>query len=140
MKKIISFKAASRLSTAILSLLSLFHLTIIIGIIIFDYVPIEFLWGGQMETRKELLQFEILSLIVSLFCALIILIRSQSIKISVLLGLSRVVIWLLFILFLLNTIGNLIAESTFERVFALLTVILSILCLRMALEPINKKV
>ena len=140
MKKIISFKAATHLSTAILSLLSLFHLTIIISIIFFDYVPNEFLWGGRMETRKELLQFEILSLIVSLFCVLIILIRSQSIKFSVLLGFSRVVIWLLFILFLLNTIGNLIAESTFERVFALLTVILSILCLRMALEPIIKKV
>jgi hypothetical protein len=139
MNKIISFKQAAYLSTAILSLLSLFHLIVIIGIIVLDYVPNEFLWGGRIETRDEFLQFEIVSLIVSIFCIFIILVRSQSIKISALLGFSRVVLWLLFVLFTLNTIGNLIAESIFERGLALLTVILSVLCLKMALEPINKK-
>lgn len=139
MKKIISFNRASQLSTAILGLLSLFHLIVIIGIIIFDYVPNEFLWGGRMKTKDELLQFEIISLAVSFFCVIIILIRSQSIKIKLLLGFSRVILWILFILFLLNTVGNLLAESSFEKSFALLTLILSILCLRMALEPTKKK-
>ena len=139
MKKIISFKKATQLSAIILSLLSLFHLAVIIGIVFFDYVPIEFLWGGQMETKEELLQFEIISLVVNVFCVFIILIRSQFIKVSALLGFSRAVIWLLFLLFLLNTVGNLIAESTFEKFFALLTVVLSVMCLRIALEPINKK-
>lgn len=139
MKKIISFNRASQLSTAILGLLSLFHLIVIIGIIIFDYVPNEFLWGGRMKTKDELLQFEIISLAVSFFCVIIILIRSQSIKIKLLLGFSRVILWILFILFLLNTVGNLLAESSFEKSFALLTLILSTLCLRMALEPTKKK-
>jgi hypothetical protein len=136
-KKIISFRQAVNLGTLILSLLSLFHLVIILGIYFFDFVPIEFLWGGKMETRSELLQFEIISLLVSVFCVFIVLVRSGAIKISGLLGFSRVVLWLLFVLFIFNTLGNLIAETIFERVFALVTIVLAISCLRMALEPIN---
>ena len=135
MKNIVSFKRATQLSTMILSLLSLFHLIVILGIIFFDYAPNEFLWGGRMETIDQLLKFEIISLVGSVFCVIIILIRFKSRKSSIFFYFSRVTLWLLSILFMFNTVGNLMAESRFEKVFALLTVILSILCLRVALEP-----
>lgn len=135
MKNIVSFKRATQLSTMILSLLSLFHLIVILGIIFFDYATNEFLWGGRMETIDQLLKFEIISLVGSVFCVIIILIRFKSRKSSIFFYFSRVTLWLLSILFMFNTEGNLMAESRFEKVFALLTVILSILCLRMALEP-----
>lgn len=135
MKNIVSFKRATQLSTMILSLLSLFHLIVILGIVFFDYAPNKFLWGGRMETIDELLKFEIISLVGSVFCVIIILIRFKSRKSSIFFYFSRVTLWLLSILFMFNTAGNLMAESRFEKVFALLTVILSILCLRMALEP-----
>jgi hypothetical protein len=96
--------------------------------------PIKLLWGGKIKTIDELLKFEIISLVVSIFCLIIVLVRSQSL-ISIFIDFSRVTLWLLFFLFILNTIGNLIAESIFEKFFALVTLILSILCLRMALEP-----
>jgi hypothetical protein len=96
--------------------------------------PIKILWGGKIKTIDELLKFEIISLVVSIFCLIIVLVRSQSL-ISIFIDFSRVTLWLLFFLFILNTIGNLIAESIFEKFFALVTLILSILCLRMALEP-----
>jgi len=134
MKNIVSFNRAVQLSVIIFSLLSLFHLTIIIGFMFFDFNPIKFLWGGRMKTVDELLKFEIISLVVSVFCLIVVLVRSQSL-ISILIDFSRVTLWLLFFLFILNTVGNLIAESIFEKFFALITVILSILCLRMALEP-----
>lgn len=135
MKNIVSFKRATQLSTMILSLLSLFHLIVILGIVFFDYAPNKFLWGGRMETIDELLKFEIISLVGSVFCVIIILIRFKSRKSSIFFYFSRVTLWLISILFMFNTAGNLMAESRFEKVFALLTVILSILCLRMALEP-----
>ena len=138
-KKILSFRRATQLSMVIFSLLCIFHLIVIVGIILFDYVPKEYLWGGRIETRDEFLKFEIISLLVSIFCVLIILIRSQSLRISGLLGFSRIALWLLFVLFLLNTVGNLIAKTTFEKAFALITVMISILCLRMALEPIIRQ-
>jgi hypothetical protein len=95
---------------------------------------IKLLWGGKIKTIDELIKFEIISLVVSIFCLIIVLVRSQSL-ISIFIDFSRVTLWLLFFLFILNTIGNLIAESIFEKFFALVTLILSILCLRMALEP-----
>ena len=134
MKNIVSFNLAVQLSVIIFSLLSLFHLTVIIGIIFFDLAPIKLLWGGKIKTIDELLKFEIISLVVSIFCLIIVLVRSQSL-ISIFIDFSRVTLWLLFFLFILNTIGNLIAESIFEKFFTLITLILSILCLRMALEP-----
>jgi hypothetical protein len=109
-------------------------LAVITGVIFFDYAPIKFLWGGKIKTADELLKFESISLIVSVFCTIVILIRSQSLN-SILIDFSRVVVWLLFIFLMFNTIGNLIAESSFEKFFALITAILSLLCLRMALEP-----
>ena len=134
MKNIVSFNQAVQLSVIIFSLLSLFHLTIIIGFMFFDFNPIKLLWGGRMKTVDELLKFEIISLVVSVFCLIVVLVRSKSL-ISIFIDFSRVTLWLLFFLFILNTIGNLIAESIFEKFFALVTLILSILCLRMALEP-----
>jgi hypothetical protein len=96
--------------------------------------PIKLLWGGKLKKTDELIKFEIISLVVLIFCLIIVLLRSQSL-ISIFINFSRVTLWLLFFLFILNTIGNLIAESIFEKFFALITLILSILCLRMALEP-----
>jgi hypothetical protein len=138
-EKIISFKKASYLVLGTFCLLSLFHLIVIIGILIFDYVPNEYLWGGRLKTREEFLQFEVLSQIMSFFCLIIVLIRSQLINITALLPFSRVVIWLLFILFIFNTLFNLVSNTIFEKVFSVITIILSILCLRLALEPIVKK-
>jgi hypothetical protein len=42
--------------------------------------------------------------------------------------------WVLFVFFLLNTIGNALATTTFERLFAIATGLLSLLFLRIAVE------
>lgn len=138
MKKLISFKRAAHIATGIFSVLSLFHLGIIVGILFLDFAPVEFLWGGQFDTAEELLQFEILSFLIMVFCVLIVLVRRQTIAIPALLRTSRIALWLLTALFLLNTVGNLLAKTNFEKGFALVTVILAGLCLRMALEPAKK--
>ena len=134
MNKILTFKKAIQLSLFAFGLLILFHLSIIVGIIFFDYVPLEFLWGGRMETAKELLKFEIISFIVMAVCLFFVLVKSGRIYLPWLSGAITIVLWILFILFLLNTIGNILAETTFEQLFAIITVFLSILCLRLALE------
>ena len=60
MKNIVSFNRAVYLSVIIFSLLSLFHLTVIIGIIFFDLAPIKLLWGGKLKKTDELIKFEII--------------------------------------------------------------------------------
>lgn len=138
MKNIISFDLAVKLCLGVFGLVILFHLSIIVGMLLFDFAPVEYLWGGKMETAEELLGFEFISLVVMLICFFVVMIRSGKINKPSLLKTSNIVIWILFVIFLLNTAGNLLAETTFEKMFGIVTVILSFLCLRIALEKIDK--
>lgn len=112
------------------------------GILLFDFVPVDFLWGGRMETREQLLVFEIVSFVIMALCFFVVLIKSEMVKIPGLMSLATIALWILVILFILNTIGNMFAKTGFEKFLAIFTAILSILCLRLALEknrPLNIK-
>lgn len=140
MKKLISFKLASQLSQLLFGLLILFHLTVITGILFFDFVPVDFLWGGRLENQDQLLSFEIISLLLIILCFLIVLVGTARIKIPSLMRAAKVGLWILFVLFLLNTAGNLLAKTLFENLIAIVSALLSLLCLRLALEStINHK-
>tara|TARA_Y100001980_G_C14556892_1_gene352502 strand:+ start:72189 stop:72608 length:420 start_codon:yes stop_codon:yes gene_type:complete len=138
MKRLIGFRQAAITAAALFGLLSLFHLSIIIGIVIFDYAPVEFLWGGQMETRDELLRFEWVSLGVILICLNTVLIRYGWVQLPGMLKTTRVILWVLMALFFLNTLGNILAETVFEKIFAPVTLVLALLCLRLAMEPFDR--
>lgn len=134
LKKTISFRFAAAATTVMLGLLSLFHLAIIAGILFFDFAPVEFLWGGRLETPEELLNFEIVSFIINLAALFFTAIRGGFIKVARLQKAAQVMMWILFVLFFLNTIGNIAAESQFEKFFAILTITLAIFTLRLALK------
>lgn len=134
MKKLLSFDKALQGSLILFGLLNLFHLAIIIGIVFFNYAPVDYLWGGRMETKEQLLSYEIISLVVAFVCLLIVLIKSGRIHLPKLSGVVRIALWVLFVLFALNTVGNLLARTTFEKLFAIVTFLLALFCLRLALE------
>ena len=134
MKKLISFKAAANINTAVFSILVIAHTAIIIGILFFNYVPIDFLWGGRLKTKGALLQFEIISLVISALCLFFTLIKAKYLSIPSLVGGASRVMWIAFVFFLLNTAGNILAKTNFEKYFAVITLILAICSLRMALE------
>lgn len=140
MKKIIDFNQAVLASLFIMGLLILFHLSILIGIIFFDFAPIDYLWGGQMKTIEQLLNFEIISFLISFVFFFLILIKSKRLNLPKLMGVAHAAMWVLFAIFSLNTIGNLIAKTTFEKFFAILTGLLAFLILRIALEKNIKQV
>jgi len=134
MKKIIGFDQAVRVILFMVWALILFHASILIGILGFDYAPIDLLWGGKMQTSQQLLNFEIASLAVVVLILLLVLIRAKKVNLSKLIGFSKIAMWFLFVMFMLNTVGNIIAPSNFERAFAIVTAALSILFLRLAIE------
>jgi hypothetical protein len=134
MRKIINFKVATLAGLFILGILALFHIAILMGIVLFDYVPIEFLWGGQMKTVTQLVNFEIVSLLTTAIFIFLLLIRSKWINLPKLLIVTRIAMWMVFVLFLLNTIGNALAETKFERLFAIVSGVLALLFLRIAIE------
>jgi len=133
-RKIIDFNVATLASLFILSILILFHIAILTGILFFDYVPIDSLWGGKIKTEAQLLNFEIVSLLTSVIFFFLLLIRSKLLNIPKLTGIARIAMWVLFVFFLVNTIGNVLATTTFERYFAIASGALAFLFLRIAIE------
>ena len=99
MRKIIDFNVATLASLFILSILILFHIAILTGILFFDYVPIDSLWGGKMKTVAQLLNFEIVSLLTSVIFFFLLLIRSKLLNIPKLTGVARIAMWVLFVFF-----------------------------------------
>lgn len=134
MRKIIDFNTAILASLFILGILALIHIAILTGILFFDYVPIDSLWGGKMKTVAQLLNFEIVSLLTSIIFFFLLLIRSKLLNIPKLTGIARIAMWVLFVFFLVNTIGNVLATTTFERLFAIASGVLALLFLRIAIE------
>ena len=131
MKKLIKFETAGKVAIALYLLFIVFHLLILLNLI---PNASEIVWGGRIETREELVQFELLSAGILLLASLFTAVRVGWIHAPWLNALSRVIMWVLFVLFLLNTLGNLVAITAFEKTFAVITFLLAICSLRLGLS------
>lgn len=133
-KKIISERIAGLALTGILSLTILFHLAVVVG-----FVPIDMIWGGRLKTQEELYVFESISLVLNTLMLWIVIIRIGYTKARMNLKIVRVVLWLMVILFSLNTIGNLMAFNNLEAyIFTPITFILALFCFRLAIKDSAK--
>ena len=99
-----------------------FHLGIIAKLIPYDVA-----WGGRLKTDSEMYTFEIISVFVNLFLISVLLIKGSYLKFQVNKNAVNIVLWVFFFVFILNTIGNILANTTFEKLFSVLTLILAIL-------------
>ena len=115
-------KIAIKIMLWMLAAVILFHLSIILKI-----VPYEITWGGRLENDSEMYLFETISVLVNLLLCYILLIKGQYLKGFVSMKFVNFTLWLFFVLFVLNTIGNIFATTTFEKFFTLLTLIFAIL-------------
>ena len=100
----------------------LFHLCIMLKII-----PYEITWGGRLKNDFEMYIFETISVIINLFLFLILLIKGTYLRAFISMKIVNMTLWIFFILFVLNTIGNVLAKSYFEKFFTILTLAFSIL-------------
>lgn len=105
----------------IVGILLLFHFGIV-----FKIIPYEIVWGGRLQSDQEMYVFESISIALNLLLALLLLAKVNLIRVS----LPEKVInfgLLAFVgLFALNTIGNLLAETTFEKFFSIVTIYLCV--------------
>ena len=106
----------------ILSLVLLLHFAIL-----FKLLPYHMVWGGRLKSEKEMVRFEIVSIVTNLLFVVLVLLHANIMS----LGLPRQVIiaglWIMTGLFLLNTIGNILSKNKFEkRLFTPVTILLSI--------------
>jgi hypothetical protein len=134
MKKLISERSAAITILTLLSIFLVFHFLVMLGVI-----PFEIVWGGRLTDRSQMLRSETVSVIVNLIMIVVVAVKANVLKVELPQIFIKVILWLMFLLFLLNTLGNVFSLNKFEQlVFTPVTLILSLLSLRLALEK-NKK-
>ena len=127
-------QVAVKVMLGLLSMVILFHLLIII-----EMVPYKIAWGGKLQTDGQMYVFEGFSILINLFLLFILLIKGRYIKPQLSERTIKIVLWVYFLLFVLNTIGNLFAQSNLEKLFALLTSIFAALILLILRSKSNVK-
>ena len=107
-----------------------FHLTIVLGL-----VPYDIVWGGHLGSKSDMYALESVSIVFNLVIMLIVAVHVRIIRWRWPNILLKSFMWLFSVLFLLNTLGNIMAETVVERVvFTPLTIILCLLFLRLTLS------
>lgn len=121
-------------------LIALFSLTIVFHILVLAAViPHDIVWGSRINAT-EVTTFETISIVLNVLFLSIMLISAGILKVKISPKVINVAIWVMMVVFLLNTVGNLLSESAFEKaVFTPLTLILSICLLIIALANRKKK-
>jgi hypothetical protein len=99
-----------------------FHFLILLKII-----PYELTWGGKLKNDSEMYVFESLSITINSFLLYVLLQKGNFVKAIFGPKTLTIILWVFFGIFALNTLGNLFAESTFEKSFTILTLINAVL-------------
>lgn len=123
-------KSSIKILIGLTSLTILFHLAILLGII-----SPKLVWGGRVDIESELYIMEIMSLFVSLYFLIILLIHGGFIGPILNAKVTRVSLWFFLVFFSLNTIGNALATTNTEKLFAIPTLVMSILLWTILRKP-----
>lgn len=119
----ITKRQALKIMMALLTLVIIFHILIITQLISYNIV-----WAGKLKTVDEMYVFEAVSLSINIFLMGLLFLKGKHIRKGTSNKVLNAILWLFVILFALNTIGNLFAETLFEKlVFTPLTFLSALL-------------
>ncbi len=105
----------------LIAAVTLFHLAILIKII-----PYEITWGGKLKNDAEMYLFESISILINLFLAYLLLIRGEYVHKLIPSKVVNIILWIFLFIFGFNTIGNIFADTLFEKSLSLLTLIFTL--------------
>ncbi len=127
-------KIASSLLILLFSLTIVFHLLILLKVI-----PYAIAWGGRLQNDSEMFVFEGVSIALNALFLFISITKYKQIKLGKSSKFINVMLWIIFALFALNTIGNLFSINSFEKmVFTSITIVLAIACFILARNKVAK--
>ena len=131
MKKLISVKLAGNLLLISLGLLAIFDI-----LILFNVLPSNIVWGGQIkDPAANLIVLELIALVVTFIFAIVIAAKMDYIKAGGFTKAVNIGVWVIFAYLILNTLGNLASGVSFENlIFAPITLVLAFCALRLAIE------
>jgi hypothetical protein len=111
------------------SLIIIFHLLVIIQII-----PYEIVWGGRLTSLQQMYVSESISVALNLLFLVIVMVNTKFLNWQIPPKVITIFLWLMFALFVLNTLGNLLSVNSLEKmIFTPITILLSVFCLILAL-------
>ncbi len=109
---------AIRIMLFLLGVIIVFHFLILLKII-----PYDITWGGRLTNDQEMYVFEGVSIVLNSILIIAILIKGDLINKVIPLKIANGILWFFFVVFVFNTIGNLLAKTTFEKFFSILTLL-----------------
>lgn len=122
----VPFIVAARIILGLSILLLGFH-----TLVILEVIPYTIVWGSRLKSFQEMIQFEVVALILNAGLLIVTWVKVKN-KHN---AFVSILLWAYTGLFALNTIGNLLSKNMFEMiVFTPLTILLALLCVRVALE------
>jgi len=130
MRNIITARFATNALLIIFSLVIIFHVLVLSGIVPFDMV-----WGGRLQSKEQMITFELTSIAINIMMLTIVTIHAGVVKVNINKKVLKTALWLMFVLFLFNTLGNLLSVNVMEKIiFTPITILLSVFCLRLAID------
>jgi len=115
-------KHAIKILLWLIASVTLFHLTILTKII-----PYDLTWGGRLNNDPEMYVFESVSILINLFLGFILLIKGDYLSKVIPIKVVNIILWIFLLVFGLNTLGNILAETLFEKSLSILTLIFAYL-------------
>jgi len=115
-------KLAIKLMLWLIGVIILLHSAILMKII-----PYNITWGGRIENNIEMYVFEIMSILINLFLVVLLLLRGRYLSCFIPMKVVNILLWAFLFLFGINTLGNIFADTTFEKSLSLLTLIFTYL-------------
>ncbi len=130
MNKFISSRFASSALLLIFSLVILFHVLVITGI-----VPYTMVWGGRIQSQEQMISFEITSILLNVIMLAVVAVYARHLNVKINPKIIKVALWIMVAIFLLNTIGNLFSNNQWEKIiFTPVTLLLAIFSFRLAMD------
>ncbi len=109
-------QTALKIMIGLVSALMVFHF-----LILFKVIPYDITWGGRLKSDEEMYLFEGVSIALNGILLLLLLMKGRFIGSVKSFKFINFTLWVFLVLFILNTIGNLFAETIFEKFFAIIT-------------------
>ncbi len=123
-------KHAIKILLVLIGAILILHILILAGII-----PYEIAWGGRLQTDNQMYVFETISISLNLILGIALLVKGKLISLLVHPMIVNIILWVFLVLFALNTIGNLLAKTNFEKFFSILTLALCFLIFSVLRKP-----
>jgi len=130
LQKLLSKRSASITLVVILGLIVCFH-----ALVYIEVIPYNFIWGGKITSLEQMKKYEAISFFFNLVLLLTVLFGNQIIPNNLNDRGNTFILWFYFVLFTINTFANLFSQNGLEKIiFAPLTFILSLLCMRLLMK------